>query len=107
MAQTDDIARLAAIQFNLLVAKGAVRDLRKLARLELGEVGKACGTTGDLVAMWEDGLASPTTQQALACMALLTSRAAAQRGSYTAQIRTPTSQGNSFRGALNLTEAAE
>ena len=74
MALVDDVQRLTGILVHLLVADGRTIGLRQRAKLDLGQVGKACGVSASVVGSWEDGIAQPTTQEALAWLTLLYDR---------------------------------
>ena len=74
MALVDDVQRLTGILVHLLVADGRTVVLRQRAKLDLGQVGKACGVSASVVGSWEDGIAQPTTQEALAWLTLLYDR---------------------------------
>src|SRR6266568_966980 len=87
MALQDDVNRLVMIDAARAVLSGQARQLRQAAGLSLSEVGKACGTTASVIGMWEDSLARPTVQQALAWQTLLLDRAIARTGSYATVIR--------------------
>lgn len=73
MALTDDVTRLTEILVRQHQDGQAAR-LRLQARLSLGDVGKACGVSGEQVAAWEAALSKPTTQEGLAWMSLLWAR---------------------------------
>src|SRR6266568_2616780 len=108
MALQDDVNRLVMIDAARAVLSGQARQLRQAAGLSLSEVGKACGTTASVIGMWEDSLARPTVQQALAWQTLLLDRAIARTGSYATVIRQtapPVEAETTAEGAL--TAAAE
>ena len=69
---TDDTARLAMIQVRLLVMDGSVQRLRQITGLTHGQLGKACGVTGEQVDAWERGIAEPSAAQAIAWLDTLT-----------------------------------
>jgi hypothetical protein len=74
MAITDDIARLVAIMVRQHQGQRAAT-LRRAVYGDtpdgLSRVAKACGTSPSVVQAWEDGAATPTTQEGLAWLAHL------------------------------------
>jgi transcriptional regulator with XRE-family HTH domain len=74
MTLNDDLARLASVVVRMLVADATPTRLRIVAGLDLSQVGKACGVSASVVGSWEEGLAQPTTQEALAWLTLLYDR---------------------------------
>jgi transcriptional regulator with XRE-family HTH domain len=74
MPLTDDITRLTSVVVRMLVAEGTPTRLRQRTKLDLSQVGKACGVSASVVGSWEDGVAQPTTQEALAWLTLLYDR---------------------------------
>lgn len=74
MALTDDVSRLTEIVVRQHQDGGLASRLRLQARLSRGDVGKACGVSGEQVAAWEAALSKPTTQEGLAWLSLLWAR---------------------------------
>jgi hypothetical protein len=69
---TEDIGRVVRIFVRMLVLHGWALTYRQCSGLSLGDVGKACGTTADMVRSWELGISEPTVAQAIAWWDVLT-----------------------------------
>jgi transcriptional regulator with XRE-family HTH domain len=66
----DDVARLTAIVTRQHQG-GLAERMRQSRGLSASEVGKACGTSPEVIGAWERGLAMPTTGEALAWLSVL------------------------------------
>ena len=79
---TDDITRLALIlaRMHAMPVHATAATLRAGARLEVSQVAKLCGTTGETVRAWERGTLTPTPNQALTWLSVLYERATGGKG---------------------------